>query len=224
MMSTSILITGGTPSVRIRETREIITGFGADLTPNQPDIIFWDFPEAIGIDRIRDLQSRLKLRPLNLPRKFAVICRAENLTIEAQNALLKLLEEPPGDTIIILLSPTEELILPTIVSRCRIIPLSPEAEISLESGEKKALEETLGWIATGNIPRGFRWAETLSKDRANAKQQLLKMLLVARRQLLQDKNRQSSRQIRRLQQALVYLHANINVRLTLENLFLPEPS
>ncbi len=75
----------------------------------------------IKINHIRGLTHWLSLKPHSSPRKLAIILGAENLILEAANALLKLLEEPPASTIIILMAARKEKILPTILSRCQII-------------------------------------------------------------------------------------------------------
>ncbi len=82
---------------------------------------------AISIDAVRDLTQFLKLK---VPGKSGVarvvlINDAENLTIEAQNALLKLLEEPPKHTVIILTSSNPQKLLSTIRSRVQEIPVKP---------------------------------------------------------------------------------------------------
>ena len=55
-----------------------------------------------------------------------IITEAQNLTLPAQNALLKTLEEPPAHSLIILTTPNPALLLPTVVSRCQVIHLAPK--------------------------------------------------------------------------------------------------
>lgn len=73
------------------------------------------------IEQIRDLKQKLELKPFQGVKKATIIYNAEGLTAEAQNASLKVLEEPPEDTVIILCTSNENLLLPTIISRCEII-------------------------------------------------------------------------------------------------------
>jgi hypothetical protein len=84
---------------------------------------------SIIIDSIRELRSFLKLR---IPgdsglRRFVIIDHADNLTLEAQNALLKTLEDPPSDTLMILSLNNELSVLPTIRSRLQLIHLKRPA-------------------------------------------------------------------------------------------------
>ncbi|MBM4402103.1 MAG: hypothetical protein FJ044_02565 [Candidatus Cloacimonetes bacterium] len=73
---------------------------------------------AIGIEAIRKLKSWAILRPFEKRQKTALIKQAQNLTVEAQNAMLKILEEPPEATVIVLTVDDEKNLLPTIISRC----------------------------------------------------------------------------------------------------------
>jgi len=84
------------------------------------DLHLIDFEDSIKIEQIRDLQRKLSLKPYSGKYKIAVIPEAHLMTIESQNALLKTLEEPLGQAILILTAPSEYLLLPTIVSRCQI--------------------------------------------------------------------------------------------------------
>lgn len=84
---------------------------------------------TLRIDQIRDLLSTLAMKPFSAEHRVVIIDEAQALTPEAGNALLKVLEEPPPDTILILICIQKSDLLPTIVSRCRNIqfqPLSPE--------------------------------------------------------------------------------------------------
>ncbi len=83
--------------------------------------------QTLSIDQIRELQEFLKLRtPGNQAIRRAIIIEdAHYLTTEAQNAFLKLLEEPPADTAIILTNVGERSLLPTIYSRCQLVVLNP---------------------------------------------------------------------------------------------------
>ena len=73
--------------------------------------------KSIGIDEIRDMQSELLKRPLYSARKVCIICSGEKLTAEAQNCLLKTLENPPEYAVIIITTANYDALLPTIKSR-----------------------------------------------------------------------------------------------------------
>jgi DNA polymerase-3 subunit delta' len=84
----------------------------------------------ISIDQLREIQRELSLRPYEAPRKACIMEPAERMSVNAANSLLKTLEEPPGNAIIILLTENANILLPTIRSRCQLIRFSP---LSLEN-------------------------------------------------------------------------------------------
>nr|AIA13456.1 DNA polymerase III, delta subunit [uncultured bacterium] len=79
--------------------------------------------KELRIDSIREMQSTVGLSPYVGRWKIYIIGDAERMNEEASNALLKTLEEPPRHTIIMLLAPDEVSVLPTIASRCFLVPL-----------------------------------------------------------------------------------------------------
>jgi DNA polymerase-3 subunit delta' len=82
----------------------------------------------IRIEQVRRLQERLSLRPLEAPHKLVLIIAAQQMTPQAQNALLKTLEEPPKDTVLVLVSSAQDKLLPTIRSRCTRATFAPLPE------------------------------------------------------------------------------------------------
>ena len=85
---------------------------------------------AIKIDEIRELQKKLSFLPYEAKAKVAVIDQVEKMNLQACNAFLKTLEEPPSSTVLILITSNIYKILPTMISRCqgiRFNPLPPEA-------------------------------------------------------------------------------------------------
>ncbi len=91
-----------------------------------PDL-FWIEPESdhIKIELIRNLKKSLSLAPFESSYKVAVLVDAHHLNLAASNALLKTLEEPPPNTLIILISSLPHFFLKTILSRCQKVYFSP---------------------------------------------------------------------------------------------------
>ena len=86
---------------------------------NNPDIIIIDEQEeSIKTEQIKELTSNVLEKPIQCSKKIYIINNSENMTKEAQNSLLKTLEEPPEYVIIILVTNNENLLLNTIKSRC----------------------------------------------------------------------------------------------------------
>nr|AIA15492.1 DNA polymerase III, delta subunit [uncultured bacterium] len=79
--------------------------------------------KELRIDAIREMQANVGLSPHSARWKIYIVGDADKMNEEASNALLKTLEEPPAHTIIILLAPDEMSVLPTISSRCFLLPL-----------------------------------------------------------------------------------------------------
>lgn len=97
---------------------------------NHPDVsIIKTEGNSIGIEDIRLLQSGVFAKPYEGKRKVNIICQGEKMTVQAQNCLLKVLEEPPGAGIIIITSANRENLLPTILSRCQILKPALEEKI-----------------------------------------------------------------------------------------------
>lgn len=90
------------------------------------DIIKYKSEKAsFGVEAVRDIITESNKKPYEGDKKVIIIYQGEKLTIQAQNALLKTIEEPPSGVFIILLTESSELILDTIKSRCQIHKLSP---------------------------------------------------------------------------------------------------
>jgi DNA polymerase-3 subunit delta' len=89
---------------------------------------------SISIEEVRSAQRFLKLKTLGQSeiRRIVIIERAELMTIEAQNAFLKVLEEPPADTVILLLTNQKSRLLPTITSRVQILASKKSSKAELE--------------------------------------------------------------------------------------------
>ena len=95
---------------------------------NHPDIIYvtHEKPNSIGVDDIRSqLVGDVMIKPYNGKYKIYIVEEAEKMTPQAQNALLKTLEEPPAYAVILLLTTNASLLLDTIRSRCVLLNLRP---------------------------------------------------------------------------------------------------
>lgn len=89
--------------------------------------------KEIGIDQARELKRFVALQAISAPRKLAIIDDADRLSIAAQNALLKTLEEPPGQALLILVTASPGALLTTVRSRCQRIALRPLAEAEVRA-------------------------------------------------------------------------------------------
>lgn len=98
------------------------------MSGNHPDIIriSHEKPSSIGVDDIRDkLVADVSIKPYSGAFKIYIINEAEKMTVQAQNAILKTLEEPPEYAVIFLLTTNAGVFLPTILSRCMVLEMKP---------------------------------------------------------------------------------------------------
>lgn len=101
------------------------------LSMNHPDIIrlTHEKPATIGVEDIRmGINNDIVKKPYSSERKIYIINEAEKMTVQAQNALLKTLEEPPSYAVILLLTSNLEALLPTIISRCVVLNMKPVSD------------------------------------------------------------------------------------------------
>ena len=124
----------GTMESSRKQTEEITKKFKININKISPDI-FHIFPtkQSISIDDVRNLKKHIFQKPVEFSHKIIIIEEAHKLTIEAQNALLKILEEPPKNIIIILEAQNKEGLLPTIRSRVVIIDTKKDFKLANEN-------------------------------------------------------------------------------------------
>ena len=126
-MFTSIIISGGNLKQRKRKALLLRKKIISLSLENDPDtrLISPNKKGKIGIDKIRFLKKWLQRKPYQASKKIAIIQEAEKLTLPAQNAFLKTLEEPPAHSLLLLTTANHHLLIPTIVSRCHLINIKP---------------------------------------------------------------------------------------------------
>lgn len=97
---------------------------------NQPDIKYITYEKSgIGVDEIREqINDDIDIKPYSSPYKIYIVPDSEKMTVQAQNALLKTIEEPPEYAIIILLTTNADTFLQTILSRCVVLNIRPVKE------------------------------------------------------------------------------------------------
>jgi DNA polymerase III subunit delta' len=130
----------------------LVTGAAvSDVFASQPPGVYLAEPESksrrIVIDQVRLLEHALQMRTTAGRRKVAIVAEADRLQPQAANAFLKTLEEPPNDSLLLLLSSMPEVLPDTILSRCIAVPLAAEEKGEF-SAEEKELVELLSAVAT----------------------------------------------------------------------------
>jgi len=107
--------------------------------------VHWARPESksrvVTIDQTRELMREIQLKPTEAEYKVAIIVAADRLNVQAANAFLKTLEEPPSKSVLILLSTEPERILETILSRCLRLDFSSEGAHLLNAAQAEWLAQ-----------------------------------------------------------------------------------
>lgn len=153
---------------------------------NQPDIIYLQHekPNTISVDDIRSqINNDIGVKPYSSPYKVYIIDEAEKMNIQAQNALLKTIEEPPAYAVILLLTTNAETFLPTILSRCVRLNLKvvPDDKIKKYLMEKYEVPDYKADVcvafAQGNVGKAIQLASSEDfNEIKNAALQLIKRL------------------------------------------------
>ena len=140
---------------------------------NHPDVIelTHEKPGTIGVDDIRQqINASVSIKPYSSPHKIYMIKEGEKMTVQAQNALLKTLEEPPAYTVILILTANVEVLLPTIRSRCVVLEMKPVRGSSIKRYLMEKLEvpdykaEICVAFARGNIGKAKQLASSEDFD------------------------------------------------------------
>jgi len=106
----------------------------SDTHPDVHTVVPEKGKKSISVDVVRDMIAEVSVKSFEGTTKALIVPEAELMTAAAQNCLLKTLEEPPQDTVFFLVTDKPGMLLPTIVSRCRVIRFHP---LSAEDAEKR---------------------------------------------------------------------------------------
>jgi len=161
---------------------------------------------AIKIEQIRQLKDEIFILPIQHEHKVCLIEQADLMTLPAQNALLKVLEEPPEHVLIMLLSERVQFLLPTIQSRCSVIRVSSRSENMVESDAFWTREGIDQYLEIQKL-----------KGRAEAQQWLTDRLGNLHRNWIESSaDMQTEERVRASLHALKLLERNVNVSLAMD--------
>ena len=186
----------------------------------RPDLIVIEPEEdkEIKIFQIRALCAALSLKSYSAPFKAVIINQAHYLNQEAQSAFLKLLEEPRGSTIFILITEYPEMLLPTVLSRVERLRFYSSSNFVLSQGEKEKTSK----IIRSDLAKLFQYAKDLTDDPQNLRKTLEVWLAYFREALLSNPSQLKILNILKTIQNTHYLISttNVNSRLALEMIML----
>ena len=182
----------------------------AELKREHPDVLYISSDQKLGIEQARGIKDFFSLKPYQAKGRAVVVEDLSTITVDSQNALLKILEEPPAEAIILFGTTSTNQLLPTVLSRCQVILLDPEGNPKSDFPEIKKL------LALDTIER-FRVIE-----KTDDKNQLLKDLLHFTKQEF-ERNHTKVDEAKKLLAAESWQRSNVNVRGILEYLMLVLP-
>jgi len=187
-------------------TDEIIEQY--NLSENHPDVIIINSEkkDSIGIEKVRDLKILAYTKPFNTEHKLVIIQNGDLLTIQAQNAILKITEEPPEFTHIYLIVENHKNLLQTIVSRSEIIINKKNDKINVK------LTEIENFCKLSQVDK-FKFVDTLAKNSKLQVQRFLDNFIVYARE-----NQYNCSIISKLIKYKEALSKNVTKKLILDNL------
>jgi DNA polymerase-3 subunit delta' len=147
----------------------VTDGTAVDVFAAPPPGIYLAEPESksrrIVIDQVRALEHALHMRSPDGRRKVAIVSDADRLQPQAANAFLKTLEEPPNDSLLLLLSSVPEVLPDTILSRCIGVTLTPgkTATVSVEEKELIELLRTTAATTGSSVQQAYRLARHFNR-------------------------------------------------------------
>ena len=150
---------------------------------NHPDVkwITHEKANSIGVDEVREqINNDIVIKPYSSKYKVYIIDEAEKMTVQAQNALLKTIEEPPEYGIVILMTSNISALLPTIQSRCLTMEFRPLSTAVVESFVKEHCQvpdyqaRASAAFAQGNLGKAMRYAK--SEDFIERKDHIISLL------------------------------------------------
>lgn len=134
------------------------------LTGNHPDVVYVKHEKSgsIGVDDVRrQIVNDVLIKPYNGGRKIYIIDEAEKMTVQAQNALLKTIEEPPAYAVLLFLTTNADAFLPTILSRCVLLKPMPldrkdiERYLTVQMSVENPRAQVCAAFARGNLGKAI---------------------------------------------------------------------
>ncbi len=212
-MIASILISSSL-DIRIKEINKILNTL--DIRKNHPDLLYFPIESKHGIETAREIKKHFSTKPFQLKGKAVVLEDAANLSSEAQNAILKTLEEPPVNAILILGASSDAKLLPTILSRCQIIRIKGIGYRGV--GDIDSLKD-IEQLLKSTTQERFEFIEK-TKDR----EELLKLIIqYFHHNLDKFSDKENINLIKELVKAERLSAQNVNIRAILEYLMLVIP-
>lgn len=190
-------------------------------TDFHPDYLEVSGDDGIKIETVRELTYKLSLKPYQAKNKVAVIDNAHDMTTEAANALLKVLEEPKAYNFIFLITSNANKLPKTILSRCQKINFGP-VDLQREATEESVIADEYfeTFMNSSSADRLIAAYEIAERETHEIKKILEAWIMKLETLLLENPQKALARKIYQLSTSRRYLEQNVNVKLLLTNLML----
>lgn len=167
------------PSVNTSEERE---RFKTEKFEDPYTVVKFIRVPNIPVDEIREMQKRLNLKPYEGKKRVVIISEVEKLSYSASNSLLKTLEEPPPESLLILTTSNLSALLPTVISRCQLLRLNriPKPELETELKKRFKLDPKFASyyakISKGSLGQAISLAKGETKEIRNLGVEFLELI------------------------------------------------
>ncbi|MBI4066467.1 hypothetical protein HY411_02010 [Candidatus Gottesmanbacteria bacterium] len=208
------IITGGSRDERSDHINKLLN----ERSVSPHDIItIVPEPMSIGVDSVRSVEVRLSIHPVASNCHAVIVRDAHAMTLDAQNAFLKTLEEPPGDALIILETSQPDALLPTILSRCQLVNLG---NTSYKQKKEEILQciDTLKYLMDASPGKRLKKIDELAKTREDTAAFVDSAITALRKELITS--HAHARLLRALLTARSHILRNITPKLALDSVFL----
>lgn len=213
----AILITGYDPLATLKLAQKI----SLDSLAPSPDVYLPLFDPSTGIAEIKKVIKFLSRKPMFKPNKIAFFPMAERMTLPAQNAFLKTLEEPPAHSLMILIAPHSDRLLPTLVSRCRLYRLTDSLILSPSVQQEQA--DIFSQISVLPLEKKLTFINQYAGNKIEALKFCQNQLILLRSLFIDQNQLTLIPTIKMINQTIKYLNQNVNPKLCLENLCFTYP-
>ena len=174
--------------------------------------------ESLKISQVREIKHFLTRKPYREDSMVVFIPQAHRLTIQAQNALLKTLEEPPSHAVLILTTPYEERLLPTILSRC-VVHYQKQDSLN-ETSNSFDIATLINTLRTATIGERIANSQEYAVPKTKGLTFCKELIDFYRTKLYEKPHYNHAKNIQSAQQTIIRLEQNIDPRLSIEHLFL----
>lgn len=206
----------------------LVRKFDLDSPPPDLHLISGINRSSIGIDDVKKLIKSMQYQPYEAPVQIGLILLSNMLTIEAQNSLLKTLEEPGEQAVYILTSPHERFLLPTIISRSKKIYIAEE--LKSERKTQSEIPDAEKFLDQDLVTKFLKLEDLIATDKDapgtinDFLNEILSYLRAKLNNAIAEKNLTETeilrKKVKNVFKALHFISRNSNKKLTLENLIL----